>query len=219
MTSSDHASKRRTQPRHTREHDLAEELATLTTRLRVASAAHQRLREGIRCEAQALVANRVLCRGGTNAALARLRLPPVDEDEPTDALTFEVTVALQVPAHDTTQAYARALRIVMHAQTHLRDATADDDPTICVLGAAATSACGQTTFAVEADLHLTLYLECTDGPVPWATARRRLEVDLARLDRVEPDLDTITLVDARRVGPPDPDGDDPDKYDPDDAWD
>lgn len=217
MTSSDHAPERRTTPRPARERDLAEEVAALTTRLRVVSAAHQRLREGIRYEAQRLVANGVLCRGGTNAALARLRLPPLDEDEPTDALTFEVTVALQVPAHDAAQAYARARRIVMHDQTHLRDATADD-PTICVLGVEATPACGHTTFTVEADLHLTLYLECTDGPVPSATARRRLEADLARLDRLQPDLDTITPVDARRVGPPDPDGDDPDKYDPDDAW-
>jgi hypothetical protein len=142
----------------------------------------------------------------------------LEPDEATDALTFQVTVALQVRAHDATQAYARARRIVMHAQTHLRDATADDDPTICVLGVEATPATGHTTFTVEADLHLTLYLDCTDGPVPWATARRRLEADLARLQRVQPDLDTVTQVDARRVGPPDPDGDDPDKYDPDDAW-
>jgi hypothetical protein len=76
MTSSDPAPKRRTQPRHIRVLDVAEELEALTTRLRVVTAAHQRLRKGIRYEAQALVANGVLCRGGTNAALARLRLPP-----------------------------------------------------------------------------------------------------------------------------------------------
>jgi hypothetical protein len=70
---------------------------------------------------------------------------------------------------------------------------------------------------VEADLHLTLYTEPDGGPIPWAQARRRLATDLARLHRIRPDPDTITPVDARRAGAPDPD-DDPDKYQPDDPY-
>jgi hypothetical protein len=196
-----------------RERDLAAQLATVTTRLRALTAAHQRLRVGVWYEAQALVGNGVLCRGGTNAALARLRLPPVDESEPMDALTFEVTVSVQVTAHNGEQAHTRALRIVMADQANLRNVTADADPTICVVGPPSPTDGGPTRFAVEADLHLTIHIESGDGPVPWTRAQRRLETDLSRLRRARPDLEDIRQVDAR-PGRPDPDADDPDKYDP-----
>jgi hypothetical protein len=39
-----------------------------------------------------------------------------------------------VTAHNGEQTHTRALRIVMADQANLRDATADADPTICVLG-------------------------------------------------------------------------------------
>jgi hypothetical protein len=208
---------RRTPPRPARRRDLAAELGELTAQLWRLSAAHQRLREDIRFEAQALVDKGLLCRAGTNAALARLRLAPLDESEPTDALIFEVTVSLDVSARQPDQAHARARRIVMTDQHNLRDARRDDDPTICVLGprgSAGSAGSGPTQFEVEADLQLTIVTECDNGPVPWANARRRLLADLARLRQVHPRLDEIRQVDAQCRGDlPDPDEDDPDDYD------
>jgi len=206
---------RRTPPRPARRRDLAAELGEVTAQLRRLSAAHQRLREDIRFEAQALVERVLLCREGTNAALARLRLPPLDESQPTDALIFEVTVSLDVSARQPDQAHARARRIVLTDQHNLRDARRDDDPTVCVLGPHGCAGSGPTRFEVEADLQLTIVTECDNGPVPWANARRRLLADLARLRQVHPRLDEIRQVDAQCRGDlPDPDADDdPDDYD------
>ncbi len=211
---------RRTLPRPAQRRDLAAELDEVTAQLWRLSAAHQRLREDIRFEAQVLVDRGLLCRAGTNAALARLRLPPLDEDEsePMDALIFEVTVSLDVSARQPDQAHARARRIVLDDQHNLRDARRDDDPTICVLGPRAPAGPGRTRFEVEADLQLTIFTECDNGQIPWATAQRRLLNDLARLRHVRPDLDEIRHVEAQcRRDLPDPNEyDDPDDYDEDD---
>lgn len=201
-------------PRPMARRDLAAELGEVTAQLWRLSAAHQRLREDVRYEAQALVDKGLLCQAGTNAALARLRLPPLDESEPMDALIFEVTVSLDVSARQPDQAHARARRIVLTDQHNLRDARRDDDPTICVPGPRGSAGSAGTRFEVEADLQLTIVTECDNGPVPWANARRRLLADLARLRQVHPRLDEIRQVDAQRRGDlPDPDADDPDEDD------
>ncbi len=183
----------------------AARLAAVISQLRRLSAAHQRLRDGVRREAADLIDQGRVCRRGTNDALSRLGLPPLEEPQAAFAMVFAVPVSLFVCAPKSGQARAGARRLILDDQVNLRDAERDDNPRIDLHGPDGTDRYGRTRFQARADLELIVYADGVDGEPPWAQARQRLLTDLAHLRHVRPRLDELRDVVADRIDPLDSD--------------